>query len=146
MLADSLVDQHHSHLWFPCVRRHPSRDVLVAQTNANQALFFRASAPFRRLRHWRPLSGSHETDGLAVRCSFSPSGDTVVSGDARGRVAWYALSSQRCVRQRQVLPPTTSALVAESHPVDPQQLLVAGSCGRLRLLNEQHRVAVDPNQ
>lgn len=132
---------------FQCLRLHPHEPRFVAQASANYALFFAATAPYKRVNKGKSrFAGGHEVEGFGVQCSFRPDGAVLATGDANGRVFLYDTLSKRVLRRIDAFSTSSTThmrasacLCTEFQPststTTQHSRLVAGSFdGRLELL------------
>ncbi|KAJ0261669.1 Transducin/WD40 repeat-like superfamily protein [Hirschfeldia incana] len=105
----------------PCIKHHPRDSVFVAQSHGNYAAIFSSNPPFK-LNKYKRYEG-HWVAGFPIKCSFSPDGETLVSGSSDGCIYMYGYKSTELVKKLKAYEHPCVDVVY--HPVLPN---VIASC------------------
>ncbi|RNC42137.1 Pre-mRNA-processing factor 17, partial [Trypanosoma cruzi] len=112
------------------VARHPTEDMLVAQSLNNQALVFADSGggQVKLLRH-RVFSG-HTISGTRCQLAFSPDGRYLSSGDIHGKLFIWSWATCELVRS---FPAHTQTLASHRwHPIESSRLVTSAWDGTIK--------------
>ncbi|GMH05681.1 hypothetical protein Nepgr_007521 [Nepenthes gracilis] len=105
----------------PCVRRHPSEPIFVAQSNGNYIAIFSTEHPFRLNKYQR--FESHEVLGFPIRCEFSLDGEKLASGSSDGSMYFYDVRSSSLIMK--INAHNQACIDVAFHPIMPN---VIASC------------------
>lgn len=108
-----------------------SPETMLAQTNGDYIAMFDAQRPYR-LNKKRRFEG-HKVSGHPVRCSASPDGALVCSGDAEGVPHIYSAHRSATVGVVSLTGDSTPATHPDWHPSRPGLLLIGCADGYLHL-------------
>lgn len=114
----------------PCLESLSQRTIL-AQTNGNYVAMFDAQRPYRMNKR-RRFEG-HKVSGNPVRCSASPDGALICSGDAEGVPHVYSAARGTTVGVVSLTGRCTPATHPDWHPSRPGLLLVGCADGCVHL-------------
>lgn len=114
----------------PCLESLSQRTIL-AQTNGDYIAMFDAQRPYR-LNKRRRFEG-HKVSGNPVRCSASPDGTLICSGDAEGVPHVYSAARGTTVAVVSLTGRCTPATHPDWHPSRPGLLLVGCADGCVHL-------------
>ncbi|CAH2069970.1 unnamed protein product [Thlaspi arvense] len=81
----------------PCIKRHPQDPVFIAQSHGNYTAIFSTNPPFK-LNKYKRYEG-HWVAGFPIKCSFSPDGETLVSGSSDGSIYMYGYKSTELIKK-----------------------------------------------
>ncbi|ORC89630.1 uncharacterized protein TM35_000111640 [Trypanosoma theileri] len=112
------------------VVRHPTEDMLVAQSLNNQALVFADSGGGQvRLLRNRVFSG-HTISGTRCQLAFSPDGRYLSSGDIHGKLFIWSWATAELVRS---FAAHTQMLASHRwHPVEPSRVVTSAWDGTIK--------------
>ncbi|EKF31091.1 hypothetical protein MOQ_005075 [Trypanosoma cruzi marinkellei] len=112
------------------VARHPTEDMLVAQSLNNQALVFADSGggQVKLLRH-RVFSG-HTISGTRCQLAFSPDGRFLSSGDIHGKLFIWSWATCELIRS---FPAHTQTLASHRwHPIESSRVVTSAWDGTIK--------------
>ncbi|XP_022108558.1 WD repeat-containing protein 25-like isoform X2 [Acanthaster planci] len=90
---------YHEKYTCPCLRRHPSDSVFVAQSTANYIALFSTVRPYK-MNKFKRYEG-HQLEGYRIGCDFSPDGTLLNTGSCDGRVYVYDYRTSRILKTLQ---------------------------------------------
>lgn len=114
----------------PCLESL-SLNTILAQTNGDYIAMFHANRPYR-LNKRKRFEG-HKVSGYAVRCSASPDGALICSGDADGVPHIYSAQHVNTVGVVSLAGDNTPATHPDWHPSRPGLLLIGCADGYVDL-------------
>ncbi|XP_071789065.1 WD repeat-containing protein 25-like [Asterias amurensis] len=118
---------YHEKYTCPCLRRHPTKSVFAAQSNANYVALFSAIRPYK-LNKYNRYEG-HRLEGYHIGCDFSPDGALLASGSSDGMAYIYDFQSTGKLKTLQCHSgPCTDVAW---HPVLPGVMATGGWDGRI---------------
>lgn len=115
----------------PCLESLSQRQTILAQTNGDYIAMFDAQRPYR-LNKRRRFEG-HQVSGYPVRCSVSPDGALICSGDAEGVPHIYSAVRGTTVGVVSLTGRCTPATHPDWHPSRPGLLLIGCADGYVHL-------------
>lgn len=112
----------------PCVAVNPAGNSLVSQSMDNQILAYQVGGTVKNNRK-KNFSG-HECSGYSVQLGFSPDGNFVFSGDAKGRAFFWDWKECRVVGNLRAHEKVT--IGCAWHPIEPSRFATCSWDGTIK--------------